>query len=815
MNFYFRRAMRVMLAASLLCLTQTLFAQTRDFNKPLGELTSHTFSNNELVLNTSAGRARITWYSPTIVRVQVTQTESFNDFSYAVIASPVTSGATLKEDADAFHLTTDSLEVVITKRPVRFTMRTRKGDVINQDDPAFGTSWLGEEVTTYKSLQDGERFIGLGEKTGNLDRRGQACTNWNTDYFGYPLTADAIYLTTPFYVGLHHGLQYGIFMDNSSKSNFNFGASNNRFSAFTAEEGEMNYYFIYHTSVSRIIESYTHLTGRMQMPPLWSLGLQQSRYSYYPAAEVIDIARNFRDRSIPADVIYLDIHYMDKYKIFSWDKARFPDPKKMTDELKSMGFHTAVILDPGIKVEKNYEPYEDGLKKDVFVKYPDKTYYTGEVWPGWCHFPDFTKPSVRIWWETKFNGYVNDGVEGFWNDMNEPATWGQSSPNLIEFDFDGHRATHRTARNVYGLNMTRSTFDGTRKLLNGKRPFLLTRSGFSGIQRYSAVWTGDNVSSDEHMLLGVRLVNSMGVAGVPVTGMDVGGFTGGGSEKLFARWMTLGAFTPFYRVHAKDNSRAQEPWAYGEQIETIAKNYVGFRYKLIPYLYSTFYEASVNGLPVSRTLAINYPHEAAVYELQYQNQFLFGPSLLVAPGESTRDYYKVFLPEGEWYDLYDDKHFVGSQEIVADAALDHLPVFVKGSSIIPMQSLVQHLTEQPTDTLNIHVYKGSAKSSFVYYEDDGATYDYQNKIFYKRTIFFSPKEKSLTFGNVDGSWTSKFKNIRVIFHGFEDLRNKLSMKGAKVRAVNGNISMLADGRSNNVQIAVVKNLVGEFGLSWR
>ncbi|HEY9045967.1 MAG TPA: glycoside hydrolase family 31 protein [Ohtaekwangia sp.] len=738
-------------------------------NKSLGNMVRHTWNGNVLTGITDQGNFRISIYSANIIRLQISQDTTFGNFSYAVINGPVNTNVTFSDKGDHLLLSTDSIELYISQKPVRFRMVNKQGRVINEDDAAFGTSWLGEEVTTYKKLQEGERFIGLGEKTGNLDRRGQAYTNWNTDYFAYPVNADAIYMTTPFYIGIHHGLQYGIFMDNSSKSHFNFGASNNRFSSFTAEEGEMNYYFIYHTHVAGIIESYTSLTGRMKLPPLWSLGLQQSRYSYYPDSEVLRVAQTFRDKKIPADVIYLDIHYMDAYKIFTWDKKRFPDPKRMTDALKAKGFHTAVILDPGIKVEKGYAPYDDGIAQDVFVKYPDQSYYTGEVWPGWCHFPDFTNPRVRNWWAGAFHGYVQDGIEGFWNDMNEFATWGQSTPNLLEFDFDGHKATHRTARNVYGLNMTRSTFEGTQKLLNGKRPFLLTRSGYAGIQRYSAVWTGDNVASDEHMMTGVRLVNSMGISGIPVTGMDVGGFTGDGSKELFARWITIGAFSPFFRVHAKENSRSQEPWSSGELVEATARNFVNLRYRLIPYIYVAFYEAATTGIPVSRSLAITNTHDALTYDTRYQNQFFFGPSILVAPGESTRDYYKVYLPDGDWYDFYNDKYFATREEIVSEASTNHLPLFIKGGSIVPMQSVVQNLSEQPADTLYLHVYFGKNNNTFTYYEDDGSTYSFEKGEYLKRTISYQAGSRTLTLGKAEGSYTSKFRKVKVYLHGFSAL----------------------------------------------
>jgi alpha-glucosidase len=575
-----------------------------------------------LVGETGNGHFRILIYENGIIRVTLSR-ETFEDFSYSVIAVPANVQYTIVETTDTIEVKTESVILSIAKDPVRFTFLTPERAIINEDDAAFATSWNGEQVTTYKKLQEGERFIGLGEKTGPLDRKGHGYTNWNTDNFAYAPGADPLYSSTPFYIGLHNKLSYGIYLDNTHKSYFNFGASNNRFSSFAADAGEMDYYFLYGNSVAEVIGHYTHLTGRMEMPPLWSIGYQQCRYSYYPDKEVLNVARTFREKDIPADTLVFDIHYMEKYKIFTWSQRDFPDPKSLLAELRAMGFQVVVMCDPGIKVEEGYKTYDDGVQQNVFIQYPDKTNYTGQVWPGWCHFPDFTNPKTRTWWKEQFHEYVGLGIEGFWNDMNEIATWGHMLPENVEFDFDGNKATMRRARNIYGFQMARSTYEGTKALLKGKRPFNLTRSGFSGIQRYAAVWTGDNVAYDEHMLLGVRMVSSLGLTGVAFAGYDVGGFVGDASTKLFARWISIGAFSPFFRGHSMINSRDSEPWAYGEEVEQISRNYIKFRYQLLPYIYSLFYEASQTGMPVQRSLAIDYPHDYKIYDGQFYNQYLF------------------------------------------------------------------------------------------------------------------------------------------------------------------------------------------------
>ena len=714
-------------------------------------------------------RFRITLYGESIIRVQLTRDDFFEDFSYSVIATPAGAAIQVADSPDVIRMTTSKVIVVIRKNPLTIQFQTLQGETINQDDGAFGTSWIGDQVTTYKKLQEGERFIGLGEKTGPLDRRGFGYTHWNTDNFGYTAGSDPLYCSTPFYIGLHHGISYGIFLDNTHKSFFNFGASNDRFASFSADTGEMNYYFMYGNSVADILRQYSSLTGRMEMPPLWSIGYQQCRYSYYPDKEVINVANTFREKDIPADAIVFDIHYMEQYKIFTWSNKDFADPVKLLSQLRKMGFNVVVMCDPGIKVEKGYHAYEDGIKHDVFIKYPDGTPYTGQVWPGWCHFPDFTKPAARAWWKEQFREYVEQGVTGFWNDMNEIATWGNMLPENIEMDFEGEKSTLRRGRNIYGFQMARSTYEATKALMQNRRPFNLTRSAFSGIQRYAAVWTGDNVAYDEHMMLGVRLVNSMGLTGIPFAGYDVGGFVGDANTRLFARWISIGAFSPFFRGHSMINSRDSEPWSYGEEVEQISRNYIKFRYQLLPYLYSLFFEASETGMPIQRSLAIDYPHDPRVFDHQFHHQYLFGPSIMVIPVESTKDFVRVYFPKGHsWYSIYNGDKYNGGTDVILECPLHKLPVFVKSGAIIPMQPVVSH-TQQKSEVLSIHLYAGETDNEFMFFEDDGISYNYQQGQYSKRLMRYDASGNSFRMDAAEGSHTSAIKKVRVVFHGFRSM----------------------------------------------
>lgn len=739
-------------------------------NISIGDIQYWKKETNGVSGHTAHAQFLITVFREDIIRVQVSREEHFSTNPYSVVMEPVNTNFFFEELEDKLILKTNKITVEILLSPFAITYLSPTGEVINKDDAAFAVSWLGTEVTNYKSVQPNERFIGLGEKTGGLNRAGSAYTNWNTDYFAYGVGDDPLYMSIPFYIGLHSNLAYGIFFDNTHKSVFNFGASTRRFVYFSADDGDLDYYFFHDDSVSNIISAYTDLTGKMEMPPMWSLGFQQCRYSYYPESEVQTLAQTFRDKQMPADVIYLDIHHMEKYKVFTFDGEKFPDPKSMIKRLKEKGFKVVVIMDPGIKTEKGYLPFDEGKEKDLFVKYPDGEIYEAQVWPGWCAFPDFTKEETRTWWAEKMAFYEEAGVDGYWTDMNEPASWGQHTPNLIDFYYEGEEVSHRKARNIYGFQMARSANEGSKAHRSGERPFVLTRSGFSGIQRYAAAWTGDNVASEEHMLAGVRLVNSLGISGVSFAGYDVGGFAGEASKSLFARWMSIATFSPFYRAHSMINSNDAEPWSFGEEVEEISRNYMKLRYRLLPLIYSSFYQSSVNGLPVSKSLAIDFPHDNIVYESTFQNQYLFCDSLLISPVESTKEITKVYLPKGDWYYFFNSKHYQGSQVIFQECPTSYLPVFVKAGAILTLQSDIPHTEAEHDGTLRLHIYKGEGRTTYQHYEDDGKSFDYKNDIYFKRNIEWDSDSNTLIFKEPEGNYTSSFSKFKVFCHGFNPVK---------------------------------------------
>lgn len=757
-------------------------------SESIGNVLDISEKNGKIFIKTSNAEVQITSYNSDIIRVRVNKNKIEKDFSYAIIASPASYLKKEFENEKSVIYYTSTLKIQINKEPFRISFYTTNNECINADDTTNGIKWIGTEVINYKKLFSDEKFIGLGEKTGGLNRRGSAYENWNSDVPGYTLNQDPLYATIPFYIGIHNRLVYGIFLDNSYKSYFNFGASTDeKMMSFGAADGELNYYFIYGENVGKIINNYTYLTGKPQLPPLWSLGYQQCRYSYYPDTELLTIAKTFRDKKIPADVLYLDIHYMDNFKIFTFNPNYYSKSAETIEQLDKMGFKTVVIVDPGIKVEDGYHAYEEGKANDFFVKYPSGEPYIGSVWPGRSCFPDFTNPKVRQWWADKIKFYADNGVAGIWNDMNEPAAWGQHIPNIVEFNFEGEPTSMSQAHNVYGMLMSRSSFEGMKKHRNNKRSLIITRATYSGGQRYSTIWTGDNASYDEHMLLGVRLVNSLGLAGFSFAGPDIGGFIGDPSRELMARWLNIGIFTPFLRNHVAYDRNYREPWLFGKEYENIYRNFINLRYQLIPYLYSAAFEASQTGMPVNRTLAINYTFDENIYKYEFENEFLFGPFFLVAPVKSTDKYCKVYLPSGNWYRLNSDLFYKGKNEYIVDAPIDNLPVFIKAGAIIPLQSVVQYTSQKGDEILYLHVYFDSNESSFAYYEDDGVSFDYEKDYFYLRNIVFNPNLKKIILEKPNGMYKSKFKKFKIILHGFSELKtlslNKTNLQITKEKGI--------------------------------
>jgi alpha-glucosidase len=763
----------------------------------IGPIESWEKTTEGLGGKTGSAFFKIQVYNDKTIRVRISLQNEMRDFSYVLTEQsiPEQQDFIINEDGNSIRLITEVIDMEIEKKPAfRVIFRNKEGKVINEDVPGqgFGTTFIGNRSTVYKKLFPDERFVGLGEVLGNLDKRGNAFTLNNTDTYKYGDPRLPMYVSIPFYIGIHDSLVYGLFYHNTFKTFFNFGVSTPGFSSITAEGGDVDYFFIYDETITGILEHYTELTGRMPLPPRWSLGYHQSRCSYFPQSNVKILAETFRAKNIPIDCIVLDADYLHEYEPFRINTQRFPDLPGLTTYLKQLDIEVTASVNPGIKVDSTYFAHIDGLEKDVFLRFSDGSLYTAEIAPSLNNYIDFTSPKARSWWIDNMKFLPENGIHGYWNDMNEPAVGGSYLPDNLLFDFDGHKANALEAKNLYGMQMARSSYESAVKYGENRRPFILTRSGFAGVQRYAAVWTGDNTAKDEYLLGGMLLNSQLGLSGLAFVGDDIGGYIGNTTKELFIRWIEVGAFEPFMRNHKEAFSNANEPWSYGEEAEGIAKEYIGFRYRLMPYLYSKFYECTRTGIPIVRSLCINDPFDELVYDHLYQYQFMCGDAILVIPVTPTEKTKKFYLPEGKWYDLLTDEIKGGNQELARECKNFEIPLFVKASSVIPMQSLIQSTKQKPSDTLFLHIYNGDEMNVFEYYEDDGSTMDYQKGEFYKRTITFDPQKKQVVFSAAEGSYASSFKAIKCIFHGFEGEMESVSVNEEKV-AVKDELVKLLDG----------------------
>lgn len=781
----------ILLACILLLMANILHAQVSN----IGAIEDWKKTSDGITGRTKSAFFKVRVYNSNIVRIRVSLNSEMDEFSYALSGDevPGEKDFRLVEKGNSIVIQTDAIDLEIEKLPAfRAIFRNKDGKIINEDVPGqgFGTSFIGLRSTLYKKLQPKERFVGLGEVLGNLDKRGNAFTLNNTDTYKYGDPRLSMYVSIPFYIGILSDEVYGLFYHNTYKTFFNFGLSTPEFSSITADGGDVDYFFIYDKNIERILFHYTSLTGRMPLPPLWSLGYHQSRCSYFPQQNVKTLAETFRAKNIPIDCIVLDADYLQDYEPFRINTHRFPDMPGLTSYLKNLGIEVTASVNPGIKVDSTYFAHFDGLKKDVFIKYSDGSLYTADIAPSLNNFVDFTHPKGREWWIDHMKFLPENGIHGYWNDMNEPAVGGSYLPDNLLFDFDGHQANALEAKNVYGFQMARSSYESALKYGEGIRPFVLTRSGFAGVQRYAVVWTGDNTSKDEYLLGGTLLNSQLGLSGLPFVGDDIGGYIGTTSKDIFNRWMQVGMFAPFARNHKEAFSNSNEPWSYGEEAEAISKEFIGFRYRLMPYLYAKFYESTQTGIPVVRSLSIGNPFDEKVFDAMYQYQFLCGDAFLVVPVTSKENSKSVYLPEGKWFDLFSDELLDGNQEFTVEVPVYQIPLYVKASSIIPMQSLIQTTKEKPSDTLFVHIYQGDEVNQFEYYEDDGSSLNYQKGDFHKRIIAFDPVKKQIQFSKAEGSFVSGFKTVKCILHGFTDEMTEVKVNNQPASVISEKIQLL-------------------------
>jgi alpha-glucosidase len=701
------------------------------------------------------------------------------------------------QSGTATEFRTRHLKVRIESAPLRLVVSDLEGHLISADAPGRAAEIAGGTFTLRKLLPEAEHYFGLGDKTGPLDRRGQAFVDWNTDAYGFGESTDPIYKSIPFFVGVGGpGGSYGIFLDNTFRTWFDFGHKEPQTLAFGSSGGPIDYYLIYGPGTSQVIEHYTDLTGRPPLPPLWALGFQQSRYSYMSAAEVKSIASRMRAEHLPADVIYLDIDYQDRNRPFTTNTRTFPDVPGLAKDLRSIGFRLIAITDMHIAAAagQGYGPYDSGMAGDHFIKGPSGSLYVGEVWPGPSVFPDFTRSATRDWWGGLYQGFLSDGIAGFWNDMNEPAVFKTASKTMpldnlhriVEPGFAARTATHAEIHNIYGMENSRATYDGLRRLVPDERAYVLTRASFAGGQRYAATWTGDNTSSWNHLKLSVSMLLNLGLSGFAYSGSDVGGFVGAPSADLMTRWIEIAAFTPYFRAHSAKDTPRKELWVDGPRHTAIRRRFIDERYRLLPYIYALADQNSRSGAPLMRPVFYEFP-QMLNSPCEQSTSFLLGEALLITPAPDLESPapYEACLPQGVWYDYWSGKKIVSGpgadtgspQRLNITPNFASLPVFIRAGSIIPRQPLVQSTAETPAGPLTLDVYPGE-NCHGILYEDDGHSMAFEHDGYLRQKIRCTarPDGVDVQFAAREGRFKPWWQQLAVRIHDWH---------GAAVAKLNG------------------------------
>jgi alpha-glucosidase len=754
-------------------------------DRPLGQLVSYQRKGQAVHLMCENGLLRLDVLAEDLIRFRLLplptdERPAEPPFSYALDPDinwpPV--AFEVEKDREAVTVRTARLTCRMTLSPFDLSFLDASDQALSE--AADGLGFRGAGAFCTRRLGEVEAIYGLGEKAFGLNLRGQSLELWNTDPHSYEPGDDPIHLSVPMLMALRQGSAYGLFFDNPGRARVDLGQARQDRLRYEVDTGELCAYFFGGPRLGTILERYTQLTGRMALPPRWMLGYHQSRWSYCPEEEVRDLATGFRQRRIPCDVIHLDIHHMDGYRIFTWDRDRFPDPEGLLADLRREGFRVISIIDPGVKVDAGYWVHDEGMARDLFCRCDIETLFRGPVWPGMCYFPDFTDAKVRAWWGGLYRSLLETGVAGFWNDMNEPAIFNGEMPHNVQHSYEGRGASHGEIHNVYGLQMARASAEGVHRLVPDGRVPVISRAGYAGLQRYALVWTGDNHSTWAHLRLGVSVCLNLGLSGIAFCGPDVGGFAGDCTGELLARWTQVGALTPFFRNHTAIGTAQQEPWAFGEPYESVCRRWIEFRYELLPYLYTAAWQSAETGLPMMRPLALAFPDDLRTYSLD--DQFLLGDALLAAPvGHAGQTRRRVYLPGGPWYDFWSGERLRG--EVDAEAPLERMPLYVRAGSVLTMGPVIQHTGQWPPEALHLHVYPGDGESWL--YEDDGLSLNYQGGEF-RLTRFVCQTEAGASLRvrrEVTGPFHPGYTRFEIHVHGLQAAPQAVNVDGQQIEPI--------------------------------
>ncbi len=680
--------------------------------------------------------ARVEVVSPAIVRVRIGRPDADRETSHVIVRQELPPPhARVTRRGDRMVWTAASLRVTVRTDPWDVLVEDRDGHELHADDPLRGTSQVGEGWLAAFRLRDGEHVFGFGERAGALDKRGRrvggtSLVGWNTNASTRYAASDPFYACVPFWIVVRDGRAHGILLDNTHRAHFDVGRTAPDVLAVSIDRGALDLWILDGPRPADVLRRFAELTGRPPLPPRWSLGYHQCRYSYPTARRVREIARQLRQRRIPADAIWLDIHHQEAFRPLTWDPKAFPDPDGLIAALHEDGFRVVTIVDAHPPRLAGNPLHDSGVEGGHFVALPNGELATGDVWPARsAHgaatsvFPDFARSETRAWWGEHIAARAARGVDGIWCDMNEPAVFDTPNHTLpldaVHHD-DGRVTDHREMHNLYGMLHARATFEGLARQRPGRRPFVLTRASFAGGQRFGAIWTGDVRSDWASLGQTVATLLGMSLSGMPFCGADVGGFVGAPTGELFARWLQAAVLTPFVRAHTDLDTPPQEPWSYGKGWETVNRRTIELRYALLPQIERAMREAHETGLPPMRPLFVEFPDEPELYGIE--DQFLLGGELLVAPVlRQSATERRVRLPRGDWFDWWSGARHAGGRAIRVPVTRDSLPLYARAGSIVLSQSTVQHTGEPPAARI-VTCFPGRSQR-LLDVEDDGESTD--------------------------------------------------------------------------------------------
>lgn len=618
------------------------------------------------------------------------------------------------------------------------------------------------EIEVVKQMEGTETFYGLGDKTGFMNKRGYEYVMWNTDDPAPHVDSfKSLYKSIPFFITLREDVVFGLFFDNSYRSNFDMGKESDEYYWYGVGGGNLDYYLIAGDNMPEVMGNYTYLTGTTPLPQKWTLGYHQCRWSYMSQDEVRGIAEKMRECGVPCDVIHLDIDYMDGYRVFTFHPTHFDQMKEMTQELEKNGFKIVTIIDPGVKVDEGYSIYDTGVENGYFATTPEGEIYVNAVWPGDAVYPDFGRQEVRDWWASNQQYLLDKGIRGVWNDMNEPASFRGELPPEVVFTDEDEKADHAKMHNLFGFNMSKATYQGLKER-DGRRPFVITRACYAGAQKYATAWTGDNHSIWAHLQMVIPQLCNLGLSGMSFVGTDIGGFGSDCTKELMCRWVEAGCFSPLFRNHSSIGTRYQEPWQFDEETLNIYRKAVELRYHLIPYYYDLFFTGEKTGLPIMRPLVLHYEKDEIARNCN--SEFLVGENLLAAPVVNQGERKKmVYLPAGDWYDYWTGEKKCGGQWILRDAPLDTCPLYVKAGTVLPVWQKQNYVNEKDNDTvLLLEVFPG--EGSWDHFQDNGEDFAYRDGA-YNQYHFTLEADQTLKVELVHGGYEKKYQSVRVSFLG--------------------------------------------------